>query len=369
MDVLPRRSPSARGPTSRSCTCSRAGTTRRVTMRDSAARCHIGHARPRSTARCGCPPGVDQARRQRLRGRVPARLDDRAPRHPRPPDRRRLVRTDANDARARRLRARHGATSSSAISTATCARRCRRRALGDRSFLRNCASGAFMENRFGGQAHDGAAAAATGARATCGSLPHGGAARPARCVRRLGRSRRDAVRSTRVVRRLGPARPSSIVRRLPGRGREHAAPLEQSGDRTCGSSTTCLVRTRLRVGDHRLGRPGSDEAAAWMRLAAVRARQGCARGRGVQARERRCRPRCRAGQPPSPCDERSPFVPRARLACDDAATARRSRTPDRVSPPGRPASPSTTPSLPPIMTSTAGFVGGRRAPTCGCPRR
>lgn len=115
-------------------------------------------------------------------------------------------------------------------------RRCR--TLGDQAFLRNCASGAFMENRFGGQARDGAARTSYW-REGDPWLPCRAATPP---------DLRDAcaawaVRDLNATGRRGWCQRLIATTIIDGRACMIAAggtaPLEQSARATCGSSTDC----------------------------------------------------------------------------------------------------------------------------------
>lgn len=160
-------------------------------------------------------------------------------------------------------------------------RRCR--ALGDRDFLRNCASGAFMENRFGGQARDGAARTAYW-RDGDPWLP---------CRTATPRDLRDAcaawaVRDVANVDRLGWCARLSVDAGHDVDARAcmiaagSSAPVDRAAADACGASTDCWFGRGFAWAIVGWGSAGAEEAAGGCLAGSGPLLEACARGVGFR---------------------------------------------------------------------------------------
>lgn len=141
------------------------------------------------------------------------------------------------------------------------------RTLGDRDFRRNCASGAFMENRFGGQARDGAAGTDFW-RAGDPMLPCRGATPGDLLDVCAAWAVRDVKRSERLV------WCASLHDRIDPRACRIAvggtAPTDQGAAHACGRSTDCWF-----------GRGFAWAIVGWEHSDLEEAARGCLAGRGA----------------------------------------------------------------------------------------
>ncbi len=192
-------------------------------------------------------------------------------------------------------------------------RRCR--LLGDRGFLRNCASGAFMENRFGGQGLDGAAPTSWWRegdpwRPCRGAVPSD--LRDA-CAAWAVRDVHPDARLAWCARLATDSRPCSIA--VGG-----IAPIDASARDTCGASSECWFGRGYAWA--MIGWERSDVTEAGQRChagaPAAAMRDACARGVGF--RRAASLPTRVDAAAATACDEL--FSGTARAACHDGALRR-----------------------------------------------